>query len=182
MLTHFRLAHRGRPRHVPGRQVHQGRDQRWVVRYLHNILHGCLTQMKYASNISYFLKNKELFSEDVNFRWVRGDPGAGPAPPTLHLQVWSANLRHPHKYKKDTDIKFTKSMRVCVVIWPLNYRHDLKIYASDEGRVQMTAAAFAKGLLALEVSCTLLRRAPHVKMTRCTFCKYPGGQINCKLL
>ncbi|VDO84061.1 unnamed protein product [Heligmosomoides polygyrus] len=30
------------------------------------------------------------------------------------------------------------------------YRHDLKIYASDEGRVQMTAAAFAKGMLALE--------------------------------
>ncbi|CAH8641947.1 unnamed protein product [Schistosoma intercalatum] len=30
------------------------------------------------------------------------------------------------------------------------YRHDLKIYASDEGRVQMTAAAFAKGFLALE--------------------------------
>lgn len=24
------------------------------------------------------------------------------------------------------------------------YRHDLKIYSSDEGRVQMTAAAFAK--------------------------------------
>ncbi|XP_041367953.1 inositol hexakisphosphate and diphosphoinositol-pentakisphosphate kinase 2-like isoform X3 [Gigantopelta aegis] len=30
------------------------------------------------------------------------------------------------------------------------FRHDLKIYASDEGRVQMTAAAFTKGLLALE--------------------------------
>uniref|UniRef100_A0A5S6Q9R2 Inositol hexakisphosphate and diphosphoinositol-pentakisphosphate kinase n=1 Tax=Trichuris muris TaxID=70415 RepID=A0A5S6Q9R2_TRIMR len=30
------------------------------------------------------------------------------------------------------------------------YRHDLKMYASEEGRVQMTAAAFAKGLLALE--------------------------------
>lgn len=30
------------------------------------------------------------------------------------------------------------------------YRHDLKIYASDEGRVQMTAASFTKGLLALE--------------------------------
>lgn len=30
------------------------------------------------------------------------------------------------------------------------FRHDLKIYASDEGRVQMTAAAFAKGFLALE--------------------------------
>ena len=25
------------------------------------------------------------------------------------------------------------------------YRHDLKIYSSDEGRVQITAAAFAKG-------------------------------------
>jgi inositol hexakisphosphate/diphosphoinositol-pentakisphosphate kinase len=30
------------------------------------------------------------------------------------------------------------------------YRHDLKVYASDEGRVQLTAAAFTKGLLALE--------------------------------
>lgn len=30
------------------------------------------------------------------------------------------------------------------------YRHDLKIYSSDEGRVQTSAAAFTKGLLALE--------------------------------
>jgi len=30
------------------------------------------------------------------------------------------------------------------------YRHDLKVYSSDEGRVQMSAAAFAKGLLDLE--------------------------------
>ncbi|XP_047128442.2 inositol hexakisphosphate and diphosphoinositol-pentakisphosphate kinase 2 isoform X1 [Hydra vulgaris] len=30
------------------------------------------------------------------------------------------------------------------------YRHDLKIYSSDEGRVKMTAASFAKGLLDLE--------------------------------
>jgi len=30
------------------------------------------------------------------------------------------------------------------------YRHDLKIYASDEGRVQMTATAFVKGMLDLE--------------------------------
>lgn len=30
------------------------------------------------------------------------------------------------------------------------FRHDLKIYSSDEGRVQMTAAAFAKALLSLE--------------------------------
>jgi hypothetical protein len=32
------------------------------------------------------------------------------------------------------------------------YRHDLKIYSSDEGRVQASAAAFAKGLLDLEGS------------------------------
>ena len=30
------------------------------------------------------------------------------------------------------------------------YRHDLKIFSSDEGRVQMTAAAFARGFLDLE--------------------------------
>lgn len=30
------------------------------------------------------------------------------------------------------------------------YRHDLKIYSSDEGRVQMSAAAFTKGFLDLE--------------------------------
>ena len=30
------------------------------------------------------------------------------------------------------------------------YRHDLKCYSSDEGRCQRTAAAFLKGLLALE--------------------------------
>lgn len=30
------------------------------------------------------------------------------------------------------------------------FRHDLKIYASDEGRVQMTAAAFARGFLELD--------------------------------
>ena len=30
------------------------------------------------------------------------------------------------------------------------YRHDMKIYSADEGRVQMTAAAFVKGFLDLE--------------------------------
>jgi inositol-hexakisphosphate/diphosphoinositol-pentakisphosphate 1-kinase len=37
------------------------------------------------------------------------------------------------------------------------YRHDLKIYSSDEGRVQTSAAAFIKGLLDLEGS-SLVRR------------------------
>ena len=34
------------------------------------------------------------------------------------------------------------------------YRHDLKIKASDEGRVMKTAAAFTKGLLELEGNLT----------------------------
>ncbi|KAG8470288.1 hypothetical protein KFE25_008709 [Diacronema lutheri] len=34
------------------------------------------------------------------------------------------------------------------------YRHDLKIYASEEGRVQMTAAAFARGFLDLDGNLT----------------------------
>ena len=34
------------------------------------------------------------------------------------------------------------------------YRHDFKIYSSDEGRVMMSAASFTKGLLALEGSLT----------------------------
>ncbi len=36
------------------------------------------------------------------------------------------------------------------------YRHDLKIYASDEGRVQMTAAAFAKVFLHASINILLL--------------------------
>ena len=34
------------------------------------------------------------------------------------------------------------------------YRHDFKVYSSDEGRVMMSAAAFTKGLLALEGALT----------------------------
>ncbi|CAG0918637.1 unnamed protein product [Notodromas monacha] len=51
------------------------------------------------------------------------------------------------------------------------YRHDLKIYASDEGRVQMTAAAFAKGLLALEGELTpILVQMKMLLQSRCMAC------------
>lgn len=43
------------------------------------------------------------------------------------------------------------------------YRHDLKIYSSDEGRVQTSAAAFTQGLLDLEgdsLTPILVRSAP----------------------
>ena len=39
------------------------------------------------------------------------------------------------------------------------YRHDLKIYSSDEGRVQTSAAAFIKGMLDLE-GASLVRLPP----------------------
>lgn len=45
------------------------------------------------------------------------------------------------------------------------YRHDLKIYSSDEGRVQMSAAAFTQGLLDLEghsLTPILVRCADHL--------------------
>ena len=37
------------------------------------------------------------------------------------------------------------------------YRHDLKIYTSDEGRVQTSPAAFTKWLRALSLTSTLVR-------------------------
>lgn len=38
----------------------------------------------------------------------------------------------------------------CTHVHTYMYAHILKVYASDEGRVQMTAAAFTKGMLDLE--------------------------------
>ena len=34
------------------------------------------------------------------------------------------------------------------------YRHDLKVYSADEGRCQITAAAFTKGLLRINEDLT----------------------------
>lgn len=38
----------------------------------------------------------------------------------------------------------------CLLRLHSTYRHDLKCYTSDEGRCQVTAAAFLKGLLFLD--------------------------------
>lgn len=49
------------------------------------------------------------------------------------------------------------------------YRHDLKIYTSDEGRVQTSAAAFTQGLLDLEgtsLTPILVRYGPLAVMRR----------------
>ena len=52
------------------------------------------------------------------------------------------------------------------------YRHDLKIYTSDEGRVQTSAAAFTQGLLDLEgtsLTPILVRYGPSAMMSRSCF-------------
>jgi Histidine phosphatase superfamily (branch 2) len=58
------------------------------------------------------------------------------------------------------------------------YRHDLKIYSSDEGRVQTSAAAFAKGLLDLEGEslvcfCRELALAPTALPRISAHCSHP---------
>ena len=44
------------------------------------------------------------------------------------------------------------------------YRHDLKIYASDEGRVQMTAAAFAKVIIIVIVFIGTMYSFKHINV------------------
>merc|ERR1719320_1733119 len=59
----------------------------------------------------------------------------------------------PDRYSRATSLpngEYAGALGLGLLRLHSTYRHDLKIYASDEGRVQMTAAAFAKGLLALE--------------------------------
>ncbi|KAF0991725.1 hypothetical protein HZS_7491 [Henneguya salminicola] len=50
----------------------------------------------------------------------------------------------PRKFLKDS--KFSKGL----LRLHSTYRHNMKVFASDEGRVQLTAAAFARGMLSLE--------------------------------
>lgn len=57
------------------------------------------------------------------------------------------------------------------------YRHDLKIYCSDEGRVQISAAAFARGLLDLEGALTPILVSMVHKDTRMLDDTPPGVDV-----
>jgi hypothetical protein len=64
------------------------------------------------------------------------------------------------------------------------YRHDLKIYSSDEGRVQTSAAAFTQGLLDLEgdsLTPILVRRARGPGLSTCVllrrFIPFPSHDV-----
>ncbi|CAH8668968.1 unnamed protein product [Heterobilharzia americana] len=89
--------------------------------------------------------------------------GACSAQPTLLVVAkWGGELTAAGKQQAETlgkafrciypggDGHYGKDPGLGLLRLHSTYRHDLKIYASDEGRVQMTAAAFAKGFLALE--------------------------------
>ncbi|CAF5209308.1 unnamed protein product, partial [Rotaria magnacalcarata] len=91
------------------------------------------------------------------------EPNNMPSQPSLLLVVkWGGQLTQTGKNQAEALGKAFRKMypggqgavgdRPDVGLLRLHstFRHDLKIYASDEGRVQMTAAAFAKGLLALD--------------------------------
>lgn len=81
---------------------------------------------------------------------------------------WSRTARIRYTRLRPLKVQYYKIVNVKFIISNIDpyrlhstFRHDLKIYASDEGRVQMTAAAFAKGLLALEGELNMFE-FPHV--------------------
>ena len=107
--------------------------------------------------------------KDKNLSTERPTPGPEDNPPQdysnmslLIILKWGGELTHSGKHQAEQLGKAFRCMYPgghgdyagfpgCGLLrLHSTYRHDLKIYASDEGRVQMTAAAFAKGLLALE--------------------------------
>ncbi len=109
--------------------------------------------MKKVIRYLIFLKSKLLYLENNDI----------PCQPSLLLIVkWGGQLTQTGRNQAETLGKAFRKMypggqgaggdRPDVGLLRLHstFRHDLKIYASDEGRVQMTAAAFAKGLLALD--------------------------------
>lgn len=94
-------------------------------------------------------------------KWERGPPAPGhpegkPAvSEVLFILKWGGELTPlGEKQAEKLGTVFRKSLYPGefggVLRLHSTYRHDLKIYASEEGRVQMTAAAFAKGFLDLE--------------------------------
>ncbi|CAF4062380.1 unnamed protein product [Rotaria sp. Silwood2] len=120
-------------------------------------LYGHFSGINRKIQLKYLPKGppKKTSSED--------EPNNVPSQPSLLLIVkWGGQLTQTGKNQAEALGKAFRKMypggqgaggdRPDVGLLRLHstFRHDLKIYASDEGRVQMTAAAFAKGLLALD--------------------------------
>lgn len=100
---------------------------------------------------------------------------ADPCWTTASRTVWSSfQNEHVSWVCIDRRLNANAFVRVCIsddksgglLRLHSTYRHDLKIYSSDEGRVQTSAAAFTKGLLDLEgtsltpILVSLLQKVP----------------------
>ncbi|KAG7281847.1 hypothetical protein CRUP_031096 [Coryphaenoides rupestris] len=105
------------------------KDQQWKQ---------AMDYLSAVSELNYMTQIVIMLYEDNNKPRGEGLRGRGERPPGLRLPA--RLLRGDYAGFPGCGLLRLHS----------TYRHDLKIYASDEGRVQMTAAAFAKGLLALE--------------------------------
>ncbi|KAF6768484.1 hypothetical protein AHF37_03665 [Paragonimus kellicotti] len=110
----------------------------------------CLLKSAWRDNVLYFVER------------LNPGPTSESKPSLLLVVKWGGELTSAGKQQAETlgrafrciypggDGHYGKDPGLGLLRLHSTYRHDLKIYASDEGRVQMTAAAFAKGFLALE--------------------------------
>eukprot|EP00736_Rhodelphis_marinus_P008370 Rmarinus@m.23464 len=109
--------------------------------------------------------NRKVQLKPMRWRTVKprtGDAEKQPSGPlqekvmeALLILKWGGELTHAGRIQAETlGSRFRQCMYPGESLGFLRlhstYRHNLKIYASDEGRVQVTAAAFAKGFLDLE--------------------------------
>ncbi|KAH0940356.1 hypothetical protein HID58_007817 [Brassica napus] len=69
---------------------------------------------------------------------------------TLMILKYGGVLTHADKNMQKILVDSSDTIWTGLLRLHSTYRHDLKIYNSDEGRVEMSAAAFAKSLLDLE--------------------------------
>eukprot|EP00606_Chrysophyceae_sp_TOSAG23-5_P000745 GSChrysophyteH2.ASY1.ANO1.1023.1 assembled CDS len=87
--------------------------------------------------------------------WAK-DPSQAPATEILVILKWGGDLTPLGRDQAESmgaifrQKMYPDNNNGGVLRLHATYRHDLKIKASDEGRVMKTAAAFAKGLLELE--------------------------------
>ncbi|KAL4445780.1 hypothetical protein ABPG77_008979 [Micractinium sp. CCAP 211/92] len=94
-------------------------------------------------------------------RWSAVEEGSGEQPrcvEALLILKHGGVLTHAGRQQAETlgnlfrNVMYPPSAGGGLLRLHSTYRHDLKIYSSDEGRVQTSAAAFTKGLLDLEGS------------------------------
>jgi len=116
--------------------------------------HSKLVQMKHVLTM-YRFSGINRKAQIKPTKWEVNDEGLEVATAGTLVLKWGGELTETGKQQAEQagrvfrealyDRESTGLLRLHAT-----YQHDLKIYSSDEGRVQMTAAAFSKGFLDLE--------------------------------